>query len=193
MTVRTRLLSLAAVSSTLFAAATDLRAQATTPTLDSLAAAWSAGLSTPDCAPSLSRDRIAQALSTEECVWPRIAYRGGSAQVTGTRYRRTGLASLSWALQMRTRDAALALRDSLGREFRKRGLAEYSCLNEGRRWQRPGLGVEFFVGVVFPDSLLRVGVMATPITDAIPAIMCPDVPKLPGRRPSPTPRRAAAT
>lgn len=64
--------------------------------------------------------------------------------MTGTRFRQTGLASLSWTLQMRARDAALALRDSLGVELRKRGLAEYSCVNEGRRWQRPRLGVEFY-------------------------------------------------
>lgn len=192
MTARRGLLSLAAVFFTLLGAAPELLSQETAPSLDSLAATWSGGQSTPICTPSLSRDPIAQALGTEECVWPRIVYRGGWAQVTGTRYQRTGLTSISWALQMRSRESAIALRDSLSVELRKRGLAEYSCVNDARRWQRPGLGIEFYMGVVFPDSLLRVGVIATPLTDAIPTIMCPDVPKLPSRRSTPIPHRAAA-
>lgn len=193
MKTRSRSCSLAIALLILVGATAEVPAQETLPSLDSLAAAWSGSGSAPSCTPSLGGDPVMRALGSEECVWSRTAYHGGWAQVTGTRYAQTGLASISWALQMKSREDALVLRDSLGQELRKRGLAEYPCVNEGRRWQRPGLGVEFYIGVVFPDSLLHVGVVATPLTDAIPDIMCPDVPKLPSRPPLPVPRRAAST
>lgn len=94
---------------------------------------------------------------------------------------------------MRTRASAIALRDSLGQAFRQLGMTEYSCQNDGMRWQRPGLGVEFYIGAVFPDGLLRVGVIATPLTEALPTIMCPDAPRLPNPRGAPSLRRASTT
>ena len=182
-----------AMSLTLLGGAQALVAQAAPPSLESLAAAWSAGHSRPTCTPSAQGDPVARALGTEQCTWPRIKYAGGSAQVTGTQHRSVGLTLISWELRVATHASALALRDSLSLAFRHLGLKEYNCRNEGRRWQQRGLGVELHIGVVHPDGLLWMGVAATPLTEAIPAVMCPDAPVLPSRRRMAPPRRAAAT
>lgn len=182
-----------AMSLTLLGGEQVLVAQAAPPSLESLAAAWSAGHSRPTCTLAPQRDPVTRALGTEQCTWPRIAYAGGSAQVTGTRHRSIGLTLITWELRVATRASALALRDSLSRAFRHLGLREYNCLNEGRRWQEPGLGVELDIGVVHPDGRLWMGVTATPLTEAIPAVMCPDAPVLRSRRRMAPPRRAAAT
>jgi hypothetical protein len=181
----------AAMALTLLSGEQMLVAQAAPPSLASLAAAWSGGHSRPTCTAAPQRDPVTRALGTEECTWPRIEYAGGWAQVTGTQHRSIGLTLISWQLRVATRASALALRDSLSRVFQHLGLAEYTCADEGRRWQQPGLGVELHIGVVHPDGLLWMGVTATPLTDAIPAILCPDAPVLPSRRPMAPPRRAA--
>ena len=193
MSARRPATCLAAMAFTLLGGARVLVAQAAPPSLASLATAWSAGHSRATCTPAPHRDPVTRALGTEECVWPRIRYAGGSAQVTGTRHRTIGLTLISWELRVQTRASALALRDSLSRAFRHLGLAEYDCGDEGRRWQQAGLGVELHIGVVHPDGLLWMSVAATPLTDAIPAVMCPDAPVLPSRRPITPLRRAAAT
>jgi hypothetical protein len=179
------------VSLTLLGGEQVLVAQAAPPSLASLAAAWSGGHSRPTCTSGPQRDPATRALGTEECTWPRIKYAGGSAQVTGTQHRGVGLTLISWELRVATRASAIALRDSLSQAFRHLGLTEYRCLEEGRRWQQPGLGVELHIGVAHADGLLWMGVTATPLTEAIPAIMCPDAPVLPRRRQMPLPRRAA--
>lgn len=181
------------MSLTLLGGAQALAAQAAPPSLESLAAAWSAGHARPTCTPAPQRDPVTRALGTEQCTWPRIKYAGGSAQVTGTQHRSIGLTIVTWELRVATRASALALRDSLSRALRHLGLREYKCLDEGRRWQQPGLGVELEIGVVHPDGLLWMGVTATPLTEAIPTIFCPDAPVLPSRRHVAPPRRAAAT
>jgi hypothetical protein len=91
---------------------------------------------------------------------------------------------LTWERTLRDRDAVRRLADSLGGAFTSQGLTAYECLDDGRRWQRPDLGVELTPVPVGTDGQLKVLVVATIRPAALPSLFCPGAPAIPSKAPA---------
>jgi hypothetical protein len=160
--------------------------------LDALATAWSGGTATPSCADAPGDADLPAPFRTKQCAWPRVARGREFGHVTGLRGPEGALHAVTWERAVADSSAAARLADSLGTALRAARLAEYGCPDTGRRWQAPGLTVQYTRGVVHADGLLRVAVFATTLPNAIPELMCPEAPKLPPPG-APAPEHGAAT
>jgi hypothetical protein len=161
--------------------------------LEALAAAWSGGTATPNCAAAPGDADLPAPFRTMQCAWPRVVRGREFGHVTGMQQGPEGaLHALTWERAVTDSLAAAWLADSLGTALRAARLAEHRCPDAGRRWQAPGLTVQYTRGVVHADGLLRVAVFATTLPNAIPDLMCPNAPKLPPLG-APAPGRGTAT
>lgn len=150
------------------------------PTLGEIAAAWSGGRSGPTCrATGPGGAQMGPVRGAEHCEWPTISRGGHSATVTGTRDSLGVLQSLTWQRSVPDSTTAAQLVDSLGLALTAAGLTSYPCQGGGRRWQRAGLGVQFMPVATEGDGRRRVMVFATPVPEALPALLCPGAPASP--------------
>ena len=144
------------------------------PTLEQLAAAWSGGRSDPTCRSSGPGGEYAGPIrGAEHCEWPAVSRGAHSGTVTGTRDSLGVLRSLTWQRSVPDSATAAQLVDSLARALSAAGLTSHPCRGGGRRWQRTGLGVQFMPVAVENDGSRRVMVFATPLPEALPALLCP--------------------
>jgi hypothetical protein len=165
-------------------------AQAGHGTLHAWATGWSQG-GTATCREQAGMADFPPSLRLQECSWPRVTRGRQFSDLTGTASLDNGLHALMWQHAVTDSVSAARLADSLGMALRGAGLREYACPRAGRRWQTPGLAVQYSPAIVHPDGLLRVLVFATTIPRALPDFSCPDAPKLETAPRSRTGSRAA--
>ena len=148
------------------------------PTLEQLAAAWSGGRADATCRSSGSAGEYAGPMrGAEHCEWPTVSRGAHAGTVTGTRDSLGVLRSLTWQRSVPDSATAAQLVDSLGVALAAAGLTSYSCRGGGRRWQRAGLGVQFMPVAVESSGRRRLMVFATPMPEALPALLCPGAPR----------------
>ena len=153
--------------------------------LEELASGWSGGRADPTCRTTGPRgEYLGGTPGAEHCQWPTVVVGEQRSTVTGSRDAITGLGMLMWERTLRDRDAAERFADSLGSAFTRQGLTEYECPDDGRRWQRPDLGVQLTPVPVGTDGQLKVLVVATSRPAALPELLCPGAPKLQRQAPA---------
>jgi hypothetical protein len=166
----------------------DASAREASLALNDLATAWSGGDAAPTCRDFPSMAEFPPEFRMRNCEWPRLTRGREFGQVTGTQGPGGVLHAISWERAVTDSNVAARLADSVGAVLRASGLIEYACPDAGRRWQRPGVTVQYTRGVVHDDGLLRVLIFVTTVPNVIPEFACPAAPKLPN--PPPTNRRA---
>lgn len=173
----------------LLAGASSLGAQATGLSIEELGTAWS-GSAHPTCADAPGQADLPPAVRVQDCRWTLVVPDARRSEVTGSRSAMFGFVAVTWYFGVADSTAARVIADSLGTALRARGLKEYECPNNGRRWQATGMVVQFSPGAVAEDGLLNVMLFATIMPEAIPAFACPDAPPV-QRAPKLPPRRDA--
>ena len=144
------------------------------PTLEALAAAWSAGRAEPQCQPRGPRgEYLGPAPGAAYCQWPTVARNLGVGMVSGHRDAVTGLGEITWDRMLPDTAAVTRLADSLGGALTARGLHGRVCPGGGRRWEAAALGVQFLRVRSRPDVGPRVLVFATTVPSALPDLNCP--------------------
>lgn len=180
VTVILAILAILAILGTAPAACGERVVDAAAPSLEEIAAAWSGGRSDPTCrATGPGGKQMGPVRGAEHCEWPTVSRGGHSGAVTGTRDSLGVLTSLTWQRSVPDSAAAAQLVDSLARALAAAGLTSYSCRGGGRRWQRIGLGVQFMPVATEANGRRRVMVFATPVPEALPALLCPGAPASP--------------
>lgn len=151
-------------------------------TLEELAAGWSGARGDPVCQEGGPRGEVIGLPGSRYCQWPIVRQGDVWGRVTGNQEPRTGLVLVNWERVVRDSAQWRAVVDSLDTAFSAAGLQSYACPEQGRRWQREGLGVQ--LTALPPDQLKRprIAVMATSIPAALPSLFCPEAPILPAVR-----------
>ena len=144
----------------------------TAPSVEQLAAAWSAG-GTPTCqVPATGSGSRA-----EKCEWPWVVTAVDSGRLNGELQSRDRFLYINWGRRFVDSASALQLRDSLSKALLGHGLQERECRYRGRRWESPDLGVEFILDTAAERWVASI--FATPHPEAIPSLFCPAQPPMP--------------